>query len=344
MKKTFREKWTAHCKKIMKRHPYWKIPMLGLMMAVLSIYYCCLHFVRNGKRFAAISVAALFFMVNSSFSFHNGEVESPEVLQGEEVPLTGNILIDKDSVDILEDEDVLLDGYDDVEFAGIENIDTYTLEDLLEENHGYHEKDRTETPDLMQKVTFKEEDWKLILVNKQHPIPEDYTFSLGTIKGTLQCDERIMDDLLDMMQAAKDAQVDLVICSPYRDYNRQTILFNRKIETYMNKGLSYMDAYKLSCQTVTLPNASEHQLGLAIDFYSSTYMKLNAGFSETETGQWLAEHGHEYGFILRYPLGKEYITGIEFEPWHFRYVGVEAAAVITEKGITLEEFWEDYVE
>ena len=109
----------------------------------------------------------------------------------------------------------------------------------------------------------------------------------------------------------------------------------------MNAGMSYMDAYKTASVTVTAPNASEHQIGLAIDFYSSTYMRLDEGFADTQAGKWLAENSYKYGFILRYPEGKEYITGIIYEPWHFRYVGVEAATVITEKGITLEEFWED---
>ncbi|MCH5341697.1 MAG: M15 family metallopeptidase, partial [Acetatifactor sp.] len=68
---------------------------------------------------------------------------------------------------------------------------------------------------------------------------------------------------------------------------------------------------------------------------------LTESFADTDAGKWLAENGYKYGFILRYPKGKEYITGIEFEPWHFRYVGVDAATVITERGITLEEFWEE---
>ena len=188
---------------------------------------------------------------------------------------------------------------------------------------------------------FSADDWKLILINKQHSIPEDYEFPLGTISGSMRCDERILEDLLTMMQAAKDEGVDLVICSPYRDYNRQTYLFNRKITRYMDAGMSYMDAYKTASMTVTSPNASEHRIGLAIDFYSSTYKNLNEGFADTATGQWLAANSYRFGFILRYPKDKEYITGIEYEPWHFRYVGVEAATVITQKGITLEEFWED---
>ena len=145
-----------------------------------------------------------------------------------------------------------------------------------------------------------------------------------------------------MMQAAKDDGVDLVICSPYRDFNRQTYLFNKKIKRYMNAGMSYMDAYKKASIAVTSPNASEHRIGLAIDFYSSTYKNLNAGFADTDTGKWLKEHSYEYGFILRYPKGKEYITGIEFEPWHFRYVGVPAATYMTENELTLEELWEEY--
>ena len=89
-----------------------------------------------------------------------------------------------------------------------------------------------------------------------------------------------------------------------------------------------------------VPGASEHQLGLAIDIISDNYASLDEGFANTEAGKWLAEHSYEYGFILRYPQGKEYITGVEYEPWHFRYVGKEAAAVITKDGICLEEFIE----
>ena len=91
-----------------------------------------------------------------------------------------------------------------------------------------------------------------------------------------------------------------------------------------------------------MPNASEHQIGLALDIVTDTYVALNEGFAKTAAGKWLAENSCKYGFILRYPKGKEDITGIEYEPWHFRYVGAEVATLITEQGITLEEFWEEY--
>jgi len=166
---------------------------------------------------------------------------------------------------------------------------------------------------------------------------------IKTVKGIMQCDERIIEELLGMMQAAKNDGVTLAICSPYRDLNRQKVLFNRKIEAYMAKGMSYMEAYTISSQAVTVPGASEHQIGLAIDIISDEYVTLDEGFANTDAGKWLAEHSCEYGFILRYPKGKEYITGIEYEPWHFRYVGKEAAQLITKEGITLEEFWNKYL-
>ena len=190
-------------------------------------------------------------------------------------------------------------------------------------------------------VTFDKSDWKLLLINKQHTIPEDYEFTLGTIKGSMRCDERIIEPLTQMFAAAKQDGVNLIVCSPYRDMARQEYLFDRKVKNYQSTGMSYMDAYKKASITVTLPGASEHQVGLAVDIISDTYTSLEVGFADTEAGKWLAEHSWEYGFILRYPLGKEEITGIQFEPWHFRYVGIDAAEVITSQNITLEEFVEN---
>jgi D-alanyl-D-alanine carboxypeptidase len=102
-----------------------------------------------------------------------------------------------------------------------------------------------------------------------------------------------------------------------------------------------MEAYKLTARAVTVPDASEHQIGLALDIVCDTYSGLDEGFGDTAAGKWLAANSYKYGFILRYPKDKEYITCIEYEPWHFRYVGVDAATVITDREITLEEFWEE---
>ena len=218
--------------------------------------------------------------------------------------------------------------------------DTASLEDLIETSKAT----TVVAEDAVQvqgEAVFHKDDWNILLVNKQHTIPEDYEFTLGTIKGSMRCDERIIEPLTQMFAAAKEDGVNLIVCSPYRDMARQEYLFDRKMKTFIRSGMSYVDAYKKASITVTVPGASEHQIGLAVDIISDTYSALDTGFADTPAGQWLNEHSWEYGFILRYPLGKEEITGIQYEPWHFRYVGVDAAKIITEEGITLEEFVEN---
>ena len=201
--------------------------------------------------------------------------------------------------------------------------------------------DRAQDTSRTDENVFYKDDWKLLLINKQHTIPEDYEFTLGTIKGSMRCDERIIEPLTQMFAAAKQDGVTLAVCSPYRDMERQEYSCERKVKNYQNAGMSYMDAYKKASITVTVPGASEHQVGLAVDIISDTYTSLDIGFEDTDAGKWLKEHSCEYGFILRYPEGKEEITGIQYEPWHFRYVGVDAAMVITSQNITLEEFVEN---
>lgn len=254
------------------------------------------------------------------FAYNEKEVDAMAELEGDFV--------------LLEDDDIL-SSYENGELEYVSDSEMMSAEEILSENT-IEELDAKEDD-----MELSREDWRLVLINKQHSIPEDYEFTLGsinTVKGTMRCDERIIPDLLKMLQAAKDDGVNLQICSPYRDMNRQVYLFDRKINAYMKQGMSYMDAYSLTAQAVTVPGASEHQIGLALDIVSDKYSYLNEGFGDTEAGKWLAEHSCEYGFILRYPKGKEYITGIEYEPWHFRYVGREAAMIITSEDLTLEEF------
>lgn len=314
-------------------------------------------FIHNTKRLAFVLAIFVFYFTSSSFSFLSQkegalfpkENEWAEIQENYDyVPITFQIPPD---TEVIDDNDVL-EGYDNEELiVTSDELDQYSLDDILEANEmGVDAEGIEQTPKHihgsvqsagagLSKVS--KDDWQLVLVNKQHPVPDDYTFTLGKIKGTMKCDVRIIDDLMDMMQAAKEDGIKLVVCSPYRDYNRQTVLFNRKIDHYMEKGYSYLEAYRISSMTVTVPGASEHQIGLALDIVSTTYSELEIDFGKTEAGIWLKEHCAEYGFILRYPLGKEYITGIQYEPWHFRYVGKEAAANIMERGITLEEFLDE---
>lgn len=317
----------------------------------------------NKKRITAIMVTTVFLILYGSFCVPTwSSLGVPMEVQASQMPnsVTGNNASgdssgsqappdaeedDQDWDDSQEEEldpeeEDSLEDYEGEATKNLQNVDKYNLDQILDSNKKETNSSIKNTPQLVN-GSFSKEDWRLILVNKQHPIPEDYRFNLGNIKGNMRCDERIINDLLDMMEAAKKDGVNLVICSPYRDMERQEMLFARKIKRYMKEGMSYMEAYKISSQTVTVPGASEHQIGLALDIVSDGYSALDEGFGETEAGKWLAKHSSEYGFILRYPEGKEYITGISYEPWHFRYVGLDAAPVITQAGITLEEFWED---
>lgn len=352
MKKTFREKVKSWGNRAVKKHSWLKMPVLAIMMVCLGVYYVCLSFANNGKKLSFVSVALLFFFVNSSFGYR-GIVQAHDVPideQGLQLAVETEDGEDIDLSDELEDV-MLLENFEVETMFSDENLDLFTLDDILAENQEYAGtiESEPESEEPYYEMTdaeipeFDPSDWRLILINKQHKIPDGYEIPLGTVKGGVQCDERIIEDLLAMMQDAKEDGITLLIASPYRDYEMQTYLFNKKITKYMDKGLSYMEAYKKASQIVTAPNASEHQIGLAFDLNCPTYTALNAGFADTEAGKWLKENSAKYGFILRYPKGKEYITGITFEPWHFRYVGKEAAQFITENEITLEEFWEDYL-
>ncbi len=354
MKQTAKEKLVARFTRLGKKHKWMKWVLLPFLFVALVMISIPEYFISNGKKYACVVSVCLFFVMSNSFSFPLFEdmeltEQSMTAFVVDESPvfntygLNADVVSDgsdlTETVEILDDEDVL-DGYSNCELENMEDVDKYTLDDILEENEAAAEEvtEQTAEQEIQETITFDKNDWRLLLINKQHPVPEDYSFELGIIKGSMKCDVRIIDDLLKMMQAAKNDGINLVICSPYRDLSRQEMLFGRKIKAYMEKGMSYMEAYKISSQAVTVPGASEHQIGLALDIVCDSYYALNEGFGETDAGKWLAEHSCEYGFTLRYPKGKEYITSIEYEPWHFRYVGKEAATIMKEKGICLEEF------
>ncbi len=357
MKRSFHERTKAFFISMGRKNKFLRIPAIaGLAVSMLS-HHIFGYFRRGSKRFACAVFILLCFIVGNSFAFpvfqeENGfvsgsETEEPAVaaIEDSDIALVGAQKVSYDEIKILDDVDVM-EGYESAELHGMDQADKYLLDEILHQEVSGNDFGQAIEPKVHD-AKFMMDDWKLVLINKQHPIPDDYTFTLGpikTIKGEMQCDERIIEDLLAMMQAAYENDgIVLGICSPYRDLNWQKVLFNRKIKLYMAKGMSYMDAYALSSQTVTVPGASEHQIGLAVDMVSDTYQELDAGFAETDAGIWLKEHCSEYGFILRYPKGKEHITGIEWEPWHFRYVGKEAAGIIMEEELCLEEFWEKYL-
>ncbi len=361
MKTSSEERFRRRLLKIGKKNIVCRFCIIPVMAVGMFFFHVAAYLRGNGKRLATLGIVLLFSVVYSSFTFpafvsgsKNTEEWNPISDEAQDIVLAEEQEINLEDI-LLEEDEVLTeeDGLQDTAH-GMDIVERYSTSDILDYNQdrlsageaaGEQEKPETSEEDTVYE--FSEDDWRLILINKQHSIPDGYEEevplgNISTMKGIMHCDERIIDDLLDMIQAAKDDGVTLAICSPYRDLQYQERLFNRKIRKYMKRGLSYMEAYQLASQAVTVPNASEHQIGLALDIVTDTYVALNEGFAKTAAGKWLAENSCKYGFILRYPKGKEDITGIEYEPWHFRYVGAEAATLITEQGITLEEFWEEY--
>lgn len=346
MKKTFREKVITTFTQIAKKNKFLRYPCLALMSVVLGAYYICRHFATNTKRYASVVFVMIFFMNSCSFSFavfaeKTGFIKAQEtysaVVEDSDIALAD--VTSEDNPIYIDDDDEDLTYNVEEDFDG---VDAYTLDDILGDQADY-QVDENQPEDIPEDYVFDSSDWRLVLINKQHPIPEDYSFNLGTIKDGMLCDERVISDLLAMMQAARDDGINLMIRSPYRTDNRQETNFNKRIRVYMGQGYSYMEAYKLTSQVIAVPGASEHQVGLALDIVCDTYDSLTEGFGDTIAGQWLAEHSCEYGFTLRYPAGKEYITSIEYEPWHFRYVGREAATIMRDEEICLEEFWDKYL-
>lgn len=185
-------------------------------------------------------------------------------------------------------------------------------------------------------------EWNLVLVNYKYPIKSGYVPKMRMVDGRsiFTFDTRAADALEKMLKDCRAEGLEPIICSAYRTQKLQEELFANKVAYYTNRGYSYEKAVELAKTSVAYPGTSEHQLGLAVDIVALDYQILDEGQLKTAEQQWLMKNCWKYGFILRYPTGKQNITGVIFEPWHYRYVGVEAAREITEKGITLEEYLE----
>ena len=180
--------------------------------------------------------------------------------------------------------------------------------------------------------------WYLMLVNQSHPMEDGYVPELANIDDAHQVDARVLEPLQNMLKAASDEGYSLYVCSAYRSVDRQKELFNESMIDYVNQGMTYYEAAIETAKSIAWPGESEHATGLAMDIVSSDYAGLDEKQGETDDQKWLMEHCYEYGFILRYPKDKSEDTGIIYEPWHYRYVGVEAALAIRDQGVTLEEY------
>lgn len=188
-------------------------------------------------------------------------------------------------------------------------------------------------------VTNMNVDWRLVLVNPTHKLPDDFTVETAPVQGGYEMDVRVADVMKQMIADAQADGINLQVISGTRSMAYQVKLFNRDVEKYKARGYSAEDAYAQAAMNVAVPGTSEHQLGLAVDILSTDWGGgTSEGFADTAAYQWLITHCADYGFIERFPKGKTDITKITWEPWHYRYVGPEHAKKIMAEGICLEEY------
>ncbi len=187
-------------------------------------------------------------------------------------------------------------------------------------------------------------DEHFFLVNREYPLLDDYEIETDYVQGSYELEVTAAKYCRDMIEAAREDGIELKVLSAYRTVSYQKKLFERNIESRMEKyGWSYDEAYADVLINIALPGTSEHNAGLAVDVVTEDDWDTYEAFDQTKEYRWLQENAADYGFILRYLKDKTDITGYIYEPWHYRYVGVEYAAIIRDSGLCLEEFFEEYV-
>ena len=191
---------------------------------------------------------------------------------------------------------------------------------------------------ITHKIPVSEE-WNLIVVNRWNELPEDYEVDLTELSNGQMVDSRVYPYLQEMFDAARTEDVYPVVREGYRTAEEQQEILDDKIQSYINQGYSQVKAERTAKEWVALPGTSEHQLGIAVDINAD-----KSKCSNEDVYGWLAENAYKYGFVLRYPPGKQKITGTSYEPWLYRYVGEEAAKEIYERGICLEEYFKQMIE
>lgn len=201
------------------------------------------------------------------------------------------------------------------------------------------QKQQTDTPEEnTQEPPANVDDELLTVVNPWNPLPEDWVCDLVTLSDGRRVDSRCYEAFEEMMAACRDAGYAPFLCSAYRTQETQQSLYDNKVQRLMNSGMGEEEAKVEAAKAVAIPGTSEHQLGLAVDIVDANMQDLTDEQENTETQKWLMANSWRYGFIHRYPNDKTDITGIIYEPWHYRYVGKAAAQDIFNRDITLEEY------
>ena len=274
----------------------------------------------NGIRLYVISTAILFTMVfllsgNSSEKDDENKLAKPA-----ESAVSGS-----ESTTSPSDSMTDSDGSEDSE------IPTETTEEPREPKPDPPDADNT---------------WAMFLVNSKNQLPLEYCDGIETDLvyeswREYYMDSRASEYMKQMIKAAEEDGIQLVVMSAYRSTEYQQNNFDKSVQDRIdNRGMTYDEAYADTLKEVQLPGFSEHNAGVAADIMSNEESSMEDDrFKNTKAYAWLQENAADYGFILRYPEGKEDITGIIYEPWHYRFVGVYYAKLLTDKGITLEEYF-----
>ena len=181
--------------------------------------------------------------------------------------------------------------------------------------------------------------WAYYLVNADNPLPSDFEIKTTVIYEDREVDNRVAPYLIEMLAAAKADGIHLKVQSAYRSVEYQQMLHEISIKNFMeDAGMSMEDAIAATEKELALPGTSEHNAGLAVDLNCRDAWELTESFENTSEFRWLKLNSYKYGFILRYPEDKVDITGIIYEPWHYRFIGVYHATKLTESGLCLEEY------
>lgn len=194
------------------------------------------------------------------------------------------------------------------------------------------------TVDLGSDKLPVDNEWALFLVNSDNPLPDNYVVKPAKIFGEYELDERCAEYFKNMISASRVDGVTIHVESALRTTEYQKSLLNLEIQTFKNMGYSEDDAYKNATKEVAEPGQSEHNAGVAVDLLEDGNTTLTTDFDKTDEFRWLSDNAYKYGFILRYPKDKTAVTGINYEPWHFRFVGVYNATRMKETGLCLEEY------
>lgn len=199
-----------------------------------------------------------------------------------------------------------------------------------------------------------EEDWALYVIGNKNPLPENFIVDTKTVTGERTLDSRCADYAIEMLNAAAEQNVGLFVTSSYRSVQKQAENMESYINTLISQGYSQEEAKIQAEKEIALPGRSEHNAGLAMDIVSSDYWSthddLDESFEKLPQFDWLIKNSWKYGFVLSYPKGKEDITGIIYEPWHYRFVGLKHAEKMHEvyestgEFLTVNEYIEQYID